>query len=56
MVDITEVALGVADTGVEKVGDGGVDMGDRSPLGEAGGRETELVVGGGWNWSRDDET
>ena len=32
MVDITEVALGEADTGVEKAGVGGGDMGDSSPL------------------------
>ena len=57
MVDITEVALGVADVDVEKVGVDGGDIGDSSPLGEAGGRDTDFVVGGGgWNWSRDDET
>ena len=58
-VDITVVALGVADTGVEKVGEkvgvGGRDIGDSSPLGEAAGWDTELEVGG-YTWPRDDET
>ena len=55
MVDITEVALGEADTGVEKAGVGGGDMGDSSPLGEAGAWDTESDVGG-YTWPRDDET
>ena len=59
VVDITVVPLDVADAGVEKVGDkvgvGGRDIGDSSPLGEAGGKVIELDVGG-YTWPRDDET
>ena len=55
VVDITVVPLDVADAGVEKVGVGGRDIGDSSPLGEAGGKVIELEVGG-YTWPRDDET